>query len=113
MKLHLDYALIMLIWQEIYKTGGRKFAFLNVPPIGCMPILGIQTIDGNCQSESLVYIRKHNEALLQALMQLEKQLPGFKCSLYDFYSAVQQRIDDPSKYGTYPSPVFFWQNDLI
>ncbi|KAJ8448292.1 hypothetical protein Cgig2_025216 [Carnegiea gigantea] len=90
---------ITSVVSEIYKTGGRKFAFLNVPPIGCMPILRMQTIDGNCQSESLVYIRKHNEALLQALMQLEKQLPGFKYSLYDFYSAVQQRIDDPSKYG--------------
>ncbi|KAL2933017.1 GDSL esterase/lipase 5 [Bienertia sinuspersici] len=41
----------------------------------------------------------HNRALVQVLRELEVQLPGFKYSLYDFYTSLQQRIDYPSKYG--------------
>ena len=102
-----------LFWQEIYNTGWRKFAFLNVPPIGCMPLFRIQAVDGSCLSESLSYTKQHNEALFRALRKLNKPLPGFKYSLYDFYNPVQERIDHPSTYGRFhmcPFPFLplFW-----
>ncbi|KAJ8431658.1 hypothetical protein Cgig2_024130 [Carnegiea gigantea] len=65
---------------EIYNTGERKFAFLNVPPIGCVRHFRIHAVDGSCLSESLSYTKQHNKALLRALRKLEKQLPGFKFS---------------------------------
>lgn len=87
--------------QEIYKTGGRKFAFLNVPPLGCMPMARISSIDGDCIKEPLSYAILHNKALSYVLKELQIKLPGFKYSLYDFYTSLQQRIDHPSNYGTH------------
>ncbi|KMT04753.1 hypothetical protein BVRB_7g169330 isoform A [Beta vulgaris subsp. vulgaris] len=85
---------------EIYKTGGRKFAFLNVPPVGCMPIARISSTNGDCIKEPLLsYPKQHNIALVSILNELKMKLPGFKYSLYDFYTNLQQRIDYPSKYG--------------
>lgn len=91
----------ILIMQEIYKTGGRKFMFLNLPPMACAP--GIRIMDttgkGDCQPELSSYIRLHNDAIFQVLRGLTKQLPGFKYGLYDFYTSTLQRVNYPSKYG--------------
>ncbi|XP_010686111.2 GDSL esterase/lipase 5-like [Beta vulgaris subsp. vulgaris] len=90
---------ITFVITEIYKTGGRKFAFLNVPPLGCMPMARISSIDGDCIKEPLSYAILHNKALSYVLKELQIKLPGFKYSLYDFYTSLQQRIDHPSNYG--------------
>ncbi|XP_048503825.1 GDSL esterase/lipase 5 [Beta vulgaris subsp. vulgaris] len=91
---------ITFVITEIYKTGGRKFAFLNVPPVGCMPIARISSTNGDCIKEPLLsYPKQHNIALVSILNELKMKLPGFKYSLYDFYTNLQQRIDYPSKYG--------------
>ncbi|XP_021716074.1 GDSL esterase/lipase 5-like [Chenopodium quinoa] len=84
---------------EIYNTGGRKFAFLNVPKIGCVPVSRISNADGECNTEPSEYAMLHNRALFHVLEELKMKLPGFKYSFYDFYTCAQQRIDYPSKYG--------------
>ncbi|XP_074268276.1 GDSL esterase/lipase 5 [Silene latifolia] len=85
---------------EIYKIGGRKFGFLNVPAIGCAPSLRlIANANGECLKDVVTYTNLHNEAIFQALQQLTNKLPGFKFSLYDFYTSTLQRIKHPSKYG--------------
>ncbi|KAL9235520.1 hypothetical protein vseg_010271 [Gypsophila vaccaria] len=86
---------------EIYKTGGRKFAFMNVPQVACMPEVRNANVKGNgeCLKEASIYAILHNQALQHALQQLQLKLPGFKYSLYDLYSHLQQFIDYPSKYG--------------
>ncbi|KAH9713851.1 GDSL esterase/lipase 5 [Citrus sinensis] len=33
--------------KEIYKTGGRKFAFMNVPDLGCLPVMRIMNAEKN------------------------------------------------------------------
>ena len=91
--------LVHLCWQEIYKTGGKKLAFLNVPPLGCFPGARISSTNGECLKEVSIYAILHNQALPRLLKQLQSQLPGFKYSLYDFYTNLLQRIDHPSKYG--------------
>ncbi|KMT04751.1 hypothetical protein BVRB_7g169310 [Beta vulgaris subsp. vulgaris] len=92
---------ITSVVNEIYKTGGRKFMFLNLPPMACAP--GIRIMDttgkGDCQPELSSYIRLHNDAIFQVLRGLTKQLPGFKYGLYDFYTSTLQRVNYPSKYG--------------
>ncbi|EXB38254.1 GDSL esterase/lipase 5 [Morus notabilis] len=62
--------------KEIYTLGGRKFGFMNLPEFGCFP-----------------------GALSKQLMKLEKQLKGFKYSLYDLNSCLRQIVNHPSKYG--------------
>ncbi|KAL2933018.1 GDSL esterase/lipase 5 [Bienertia sinuspersici] len=84
---------------DIYKTGGRKFAFLNIPKIGCAPFFRMSTANGECEAEPTNYAMIHNRALSQVLIKLKVQLPGFKYSLYDWDSSSQQRVDYPSKYG--------------
>ncbi|KAL9247241.1 hypothetical protein vseg_020693 [Gypsophila vaccaria] len=91
---------ITSVINEIYKMGGRKFGFLNIPPIGCIPALKlIGDVNGECLKDALTFAKLHNEAIFHALQLLAKKLPGFKYSLYDFYTSVLQRMKHPSKYG--------------
>ncbi|CAL0322886.1 unnamed protein product [Lupinus luteus] len=88
--------------KEIYNLGGKKFGFLNVPPIGCSPSIRIRVSNGStgaCLEDLSAIARLHNTKLSQMLQKLEKQLKGFKYSLTDFYSVVYQVIKYPSKYG--------------
>ena len=87
--------------QEVYNLGGRKFGFLNVSPIGCLPF--VKALDpartGSCKEELTDVARLHNRALSQALQKLEIQLTGFKYSLHDFFTSLNEITEDPSKYG--------------
>lgn len=42
----------------------------------------------------------HNEKLPKALQKLAEKLEGFVYSHADFYTALNEIIDHPSKYGT-------------
>ncbi|KAJ0007663.1 hypothetical protein Pint_29891 [Pistacia integerrima] len=59
--------------KEIYELGGRKFAFPECWTIGL--------------------------ALSNALKKLESRLTGFKYSIFDYYTALLDRINHASKYG--------------
>ncbi|KAJ4837544.1 hypothetical protein Tsubulata_028095, partial [Turnera subulata] len=86
---------------EIYVLGGRKFAFLNVPRLGCLPGIRILKPDnnGSCLDGISSLATLHNRVLSKVLSRLEKQLNGFKFSLFDLHSFLQQRMKHPSKYG--------------
>ncbi|KAJ7942462.1 GDSL esterase/lipase [Quillaja saponaria] len=83
--------------QEVYKTGARKFAFMNLPIFGCLPADRISY--DSCNQEASALAALHNQVLFQSLVKLEKQLKGFKYSLFDFYSSLSEIIDHPSEYG--------------
>ncbi|XP_022964041.1 GDSL esterase/lipase 5-like [Cucurbita moschata] len=89
------------VLQEIYKKGGRKFAFLAVPPLGCMPHTRLMKVGGHgsCWDEASALARLHNKLLPAALQKLAHDLQGFKYTLADTYNMLQNRIDNPSKYG--------------
>ncbi|KAA8546219.1 hypothetical protein F0562_003042 [Nyssa sinensis] len=87
--------------KEIYKKGGRKFGFLNLPPWGCVPIVRALK-PGNsseCWEEANALVKLHNYALSQVLQKLESQHKGFIYSISDFYTSVRERMDNPSRYG--------------
>ncbi|KAE8688621.1 GDSL esterase/lipase 5 [Hibiscus syriacus] len=71
---------------EIYRGGGRKFAFVNLPELGCLP--GMRIIksgnNGSCLEEARRLASLHNKALSKLLFELEKRFKGFKYSLFDF-----------------------------
>ncbi|CAH8392674.1 unnamed protein product [Eruca vesicaria subsp. sativa] len=83
----------------IYGSGGRKFAFQNLAPLGCLP--AVKQANGNVQdcvrlpSEMAAL---HNKKLLQLLVELSRQLSGFQYSFYDFYSSIQNRVIKPKTY---------------
>ncbi|KAK0597582.1 hypothetical protein LWI29_026715 [Acer saccharum] len=86
---------------EIYITGGRKFAFQNVGPLGCIPMLKEQynISDHGCMEELLEMAILHNNALFNANEELEIKLPAFKYLIFDYYNLLYDRIKHPFKYG--------------
>ncbi|KAI4355373.1 hypothetical protein L6164_004154 [Bauhinia variegata] len=87
--------------KEVYKRGGRKIGFINLPPLGYLPGIRIleSTGNGSCLQELSSFANLHNQALSLRLSKLEKQLKGFKYSLYDFNTDFAQRLNHPLKYG--------------
>ncbi|KAL5171474.1 GDSL esterase/lipase 5 [Glycine soja] len=89
------------IIKEIYKRGARKFVFMTLPPLGCLPGTRIIQLQGNgkCLQELSALASLHNGVLKVVLLQLDKQLKGFKFALYDFSADLTQMINHPLKYG--------------
>ncbi|MED6137946.1 hypothetical protein PIB30_069782 [Stylosanthes scabra] len=86
------------VFKEIYSLGGRKFGYQNVGPLGCSPssrVIG----NGECDPILMEMASLHNKAFTKALNNLHHQLPGFRYALFDYYNALLDRINHPSKYG--------------
>ncbi|KAL3723524.1 hypothetical protein ACJRO7_035669 [Eucalyptus globulus] len=90
---------ISTVLEGIYKVGARKFGFLAVPPVGCLPALRLVTGNGSCLRPAIKLTKLHNVAFPATLAKLESQLQGFKYSLFDVYTSWIERIQYPSKYG--------------
>ena len=45
-------------------------------------------------------MKLHNTVLAEVLPRLEAQLKGLKYSYLDLYTALSERMKEPSKYGT-------------
>ena len=93
------FALVLL--QEIYQIGGRKIAFQNVGPLGCVPTNRAKTGNGACAEEASAMAKMHNAALANVLKNLQTRLPRFKYSIFDYYNTLSDKINHPSKYGKY------------
>ncbi|KAL1218911.1 Inactive GDSL esterase/lipase-like protein 25 [Cardamine amara subsp. amara] len=77
----------------VYGVGGRKFAFQNLAPLGCLP--AVKQANGNvqeCVKLPSEMAALHNKKLLQLMIELSKQLNGFQYSFYDFFSSIQNRV---------------------
>ncbi|GKD49901.1 GDSL esterase/lipase 1-like protein [Tanacetum coccineum] len=96
---------------ELHKRRGRKFTFLNLGPLGCIPgiriLLNPSSDSGGCVEAASLRAKLHNQALTKSLKRLAKQLHGFKYSLYDFHTNLNQRLKHPSKYGCLSSQNHF------
>ncbi|KAK9923824.1 hypothetical protein M0R45_032224 [Rubus argutus] len=90
------------VLQGIYDLGGRKIAFQNAGPLGCVPFAK-QSYDikfgSGCVEGLQSLARQHNKALAGVLRDLESQLPGFKYSIFEYYDALGDRVRNPTKYG--------------
>ncbi|GAB4841939.1 hypothetical protein Ancab_011896 [Ancistrocladus abbreviatus] len=85
----------------LYNYGGRKFAFQNVGPLGCMPSIKAMYSGnvGNCVKEPQTLAKTHNLAFLGVAKNLETKLPGFKYSVFDYYSSAADRVIYDTRYG--------------
>ncbi|KAK6911810.1 GDSL lipase/esterase [Dillenia turbinata] len=90
---------LTMVLEDIYKMGGRKFAFQNAGPLGCTPGMRASNPTGKCIDEPSLLSRLHNKALPKVLKRLETNLPGFRYSIFDFYHSLLARISNPSRYG--------------
>ncbi|XP_057767902.1 GDSL esterase/lipase 5-like [Salvia miltiorrhiza] len=87
--------------QEVYKKGGRKFGFLGLSPLGCLPVMRAINPrgEGGCFEEANSLALAHNNALTTVLKNLEYILKDFKYSNSHFYTWLLDRINSPSNYG--------------
>lgn len=85
--------------KQLYAHGGRKFAFQNVGPIGCMPGTRASSGSEGCLHDPTVIAKMHNIALSRVLKRMEQGLPGFKYALFDYYTSLTMRTLYSSKFG--------------
>ncbi|XWS12206.1 hypothetical protein CRYUN_Cryun37aG0070000 [Craigia yunnanensis] len=87
--------------KEIYKKGGRKFGFLNLGSLGCVPLMKVFVPGntGSCFEEATELAKLHNAAFSKALQELEIKLVEFKYAKHDFNISSSERTNDPEKYG--------------
>ncbi|XP_062087917.1 GDSL esterase/lipase 1-like [Humulus lupulus] len=93
---------ISSVIEEIYEVGGRKFGFQTVRPIACAPnsrVLAEGKYNESCLDQGTPFVLLHNIQLSKLLKKLNTQLKGFKYSLNDYNTFLQERMDHPSKYG--------------
>ncbi|KAA0059367.1 GDSL esterase/lipase 5-like [Cucumis melo var. makuwa] len=98
---HMVIGNLSAVLEEIYKKGGRKFAFVAIPPLGCLPNTRLlkKEGDGSCWDEVSALAVLHNKLFPIALQKFADKFPGFKYTVADMYTMLQNRIDNPSKYG--------------
>ncbi|KAJ6298284.1 hypothetical protein OIU76_019434 [Salix suchowensis] len=94
---------LVLVSQEIYSMGGRKFGLSKLLPLGCTPISRglniVRTGGSGCLEEVTVLAKLHNRALPKALKELKSQLKGYTYSVFDAYTVADAVFNSPSKYG--------------
>ncbi|KAL0346813.1 UNVERIFIED_CONTAM: GDSL lipase [Sesamum calycinum] len=94
-----DYLVDIL---ELYEKGARKFGFLSLCPLGCLPVmraLNPKAGEGGCFEQANSLALAHNNALKTLLNNLHYLLKDFKYCNSDFYNWLQDRINNPSHYG--------------
>ena len=72
-------------------------------PLGCLPYAWAFEggNKGACFDRVTPYEELHNKQLSELLQKLQSDLKGFKYSLPDFHTLLDQMINHPSKYGIY------------
>ncbi|KAF3450555.1 hypothetical protein FNV43_RR06642 [Rhamnella rubrinervis] len=86
---------------NVIKIGGRKFGFPSLWPIECAPnarVFGGGNMCG-CFERFTTSIELYNKQLSKLLQKLQNDLKGFKCSIPDFHTLVDEIINHPSKDG--------------
>lgn len=87
--------------QRLYNLGARKFVFVGVGVIGCIPSERNKNKGEQCNEELNHWPVKYNEALKSMLRNLKFELKGINYSYFDGYAVMQNVIQKPSVYGTY------------
>ncbi|KAK1382036.1 GDSL esterase/lipase 5 [Heracleum sosnowskyi] len=88
--------------QELYMKGGRKFAFLSLSSLGCLPVLRAlnpRAKEGGCFEEATALAMAHNHALNSVLTNLEHLLKDFYFCSSKFSIWLDDRINNPFNYG--------------
>ncbi|KAL4180842.1 hypothetical protein AMTRI_Chr12g268110 [Amborella trichopoda] len=90
--------------QGLYQKGARKFGFLGLSPLGCLPALRAvnpnpNNNEGGCFEDASALAQAHNGAISTVLRSLEHHLKGFKHANSNFYNWLADRMINPAKYG--------------
>ncbi|WJX28655.1 hypothetical protein P8452_17347 [Trifolium repens] len=89
--------------QNLYYKGARKFGFLSLSPLGCLPALRAANPDeankGGCFEAASSLALAHNNALFKVVTRFNQVFKGFMYSNSNFYDWLQDKINNPTNYG--------------
>ncbi|XP_057840472.2 GDSL esterase/lipase At4g26790 [Cryptomeria japonica] len=88
--------------QELYNLGATRFALINVPPLGCLPIertLRSLLNRGACDEEINQAASGFNSGLNAMIDGLKSTFPRLQIVSLDYNNLISEFIANPSKYG--------------
>ncbi|KAJ0007093.1 hypothetical protein Pint_29363 [Pistacia integerrima] len=99
--------------KEICEMGGRKFAFQNVGPLGCLPLLKQEynLSGGACVEVLQEFASLHNSLLSSITMELQSQISGFKYLIIDSYRDYECRRVKEYELRNNPNDYVFFDGD--
>jgi len=87
--------------QALYVLGARKFAVIDVPPIGCCPYPRSLHPLGACIDVLNELARGFNKGVKAAMHGLGLSFQGFRYSVGSSHAVVQSIMKHPQRLGTY------------
>lgn len=84
--------------QSLYNLGGRKFAIITIPPIGCCPVERYYN-GGACLQEANEFARQFYNATETLLQQLSSQLPAMNYSIANSFEVTLDIMGNPLAFG--------------
>ena len=87
-------------FQALYVLGARKFAVIDVPPIGCCPYPRSLHPLGACIDALNELARGFNKGLRDAMRGLGSSFQGLKYSVGSSHAVVQSIMKHPQRLGT-------------
>ncbi|XP_037452031.1 GDSL esterase/lipase APG-like [Triticum dicoccoides] len=88
--------------KTLYGLGARRFGVIDVPPIGCVPVLRAKLLpwgENNCLLLANHLAGGFNEKLSGAMAELAASLPGMKYSVGSSYKLVLNFTGPPEAAG--------------
>ncbi|RLN07448.1 hypothetical protein C2845_PM11G17300 [Panicum miliaceum] len=90
--------------KALFEAGARKFAVINVPPIGCtpggqMPWRRRGYVRGQCDKSKNKLAMEFNDGLRHLLATFSSELHGFRYSVADLYGFANATFATPSAAG--------------
>ncbi|KAJ1254785.1 hypothetical protein BS78_K326900 [Paspalum vaginatum] len=84
---------------ELHSMGARKFAVINVGPVGCVPIFRRLDAAGQCDAGLNQLAAAFDDALRSLLAGLAERLPGLVYTIGDYFALAQDALAKPLLFG--------------
>jgi GDSL-like Lipase/Acylhydrolase len=82
----------------MHRLGGRKFVFVGVPPVGCLPI--VRTFSGTSKCvDALNELAVSFNSQLVAQIGVLRQKLGVRAAYLDVFTVMSEAAKYPEKFG--------------
>ncbi|RRT71802.1 hypothetical protein B296_00033756 [Ensete ventricosum] len=85
--------------KALYDLGARKFALVNVPPVGCCPISRVRHPLGACLDGLNGLAKGFNDRVSALMKNLSSEMEGMKYTIGNSYNVVMSIVSDPAGVG--------------